>query len=145
MAKMKVCTVWVDGTWIKVRSAYHRELTPAMNQDFKDRIPHGLRRWEPDEKVWKFDPSYSEILMEILERWFDKVDVLETNAPPAPAPVLAADTDPIAKMIKLCPDTVLPKVYRTIAAALHPDAGGDANKMSELNSLWAQIKMEKGL
>lgn len=145
MSKMKVCTVWVEGTWILIRSAYHKTLTPNFNQELKDRIQHGARRWDPDQKVWKVDPSYEQILLEILNRWFEEVTILETNAPPAPAPALAADTDAIAKMVRLCPDAVLPKVYRTIAAALHPNAGGDEEKMRELNMLWTQIKTEKGL
>lgn len=143
--KMPMVTVWVDGTWIKIRSPWHKTLTPNFNQDLKDRIDYGARRWDPDEKVWKIDPSHDEILMEILERWFEEVNVLKTNAPATPAAAMSSDNDPLVKMIKLCPNETLPKIYRVIAAALHPDTGGDPIKMSELNMLWSQIKTEKGL
>lgn len=143
---MKSCTVWVDGPWIKIRAPYDKNLTPHCNNDLKDRLPHGTRRWDPDEKVWKVDPSHDATLMEILERWFDEVNVLEQHAPPVPAAAITSGSDLFSQMLKLCPDTALPKVYRVIAASVHPDApGGDAEKMKQLNSLWSQIKQERGL
>jgi len=143
MGKMPKVTVWVDGAWIKIRAPYDKGRTPACIQDLKDNIPVGSRKWDPDEKVWKVDPAHDAVLMEILGRWYDEVCVLELNKP-APAPMQQGE-DPYGKMLRLCPDSVMPKVYRTIAAALHPDTGGDQAKMAELNVIWEQIKTERGL
>lgn len=139
-------TVWVEGGWIKLRAPYDKFKTPDVNADMKSTLPRGTRRWSPDEKVWLIDPAYDEELMTVLNRHYDEVVVIEPQ--PAVEPPQHASSisgDPYGAMLRLASDKTLAKVYRVIAAALHPDAGGDADAFKRLGEAWAAVKADRGL
>jgi DnaJ-class molecular chaperone len=48
-------------------------------------------------------------------------------------------------MLRVAPDDVLKKVYRMIAAEIHPDKGGAPEAMIVLNTAWSEIKKERKL
>jgi hypothetical protein len=116
-----------------------------LRDAIKARIPQGSRKFNPDEKCWDIDPKYDALLLEILEKHCDDVCVLGGSAPEAPPAVLPSGDDPASLLIALCPDKALPKVWRTIAAALHPDAGGDAEAFKRASSAWEALRVSRGM
>jgi len=135
-------TLWLEGAWIKVRTPY----VPSFVADLKAIIPRGQRKWDPDEKVWCVDPAYDEDLIALCERMFDRVEVVEVEPEVVEVPVAVSGTDPAGEMIRLCPDATLQKVYRVIAASLHPDApDGDASKFVLLGQAFEQLKKDRGI
>ena len=49
------------------------------------------------------------------------------------------------KLRSVAPDDVLKKVYRLIAAEIHPDKGGLPEAMVALNQAWSEVKKERKL
>ena len=45
--------------------------------------------------------------------------------------------------VLLLPNDALQKAYRSAAMTLHPDRGGDMEKMARLNALWQRIETER--
>lgn len=135
-------TLWLEGSWIKVRTPY----IPSFVTDLKAVVPRGLRKWDQEERVWLVDPSYDEELIKLCERFFDKVEVVEVEPEVIEVPVATGGSDPAGEIIRLCPDEALPKVYRVIAAALHPDRpDGDAEKFTALGLAFERLKKDRGI
>ena len=138
-----VATLFVEDGWIKLRSPYDRKRTPDFIAKLKNSIPSGMRKWDPEEKVWKVDPSYDDILLKLCEKWFEEVNVIEMQ--PTIAALPAGSASAYHDLLSLADGNTIKKVYRLIASSLHPDKGGDVRKMTEANAAWEQIKKERGL
>lgn len=50
-------------------------------------------------------------------------------------------SDPLAEFVKLLPFKAAQAAYREAAKALHPDHGGSAVKMQQLNAAWQRVKV----
>jgi hypothetical protein len=137
-------TVWVESGFIRVRWPWHKTRMDPLREDIKSRIPRAARKWNPKEKCWDIDPSYDELLLRILEKHCDEVTVLGAESEAAPAS-FPDGADPGALLVSLCPDKALPKVWRAIAAALHPDAGGDAEAFKKASSAWEALRTARGI
>jgi len=139
-------TVWVEHGWIKLRAPYDKFKTPDFNAELKSRLPKGTRRWSPEEKVWLIDAGWDEELMLVLNKHYDEVIVIEPEpAVEPPRHLSSVNGDPYAEMLRLAPTAALPKVYRVIAAALHPDAGGDHAEFVKLGEAWEAVKADRGM
>lgn len=146
MAEDFNATVWVESGFVRVRWPWHKTRMDPLRDAIKSRIPRAARKWNPKEKCWDIEPSYDELLLRILEQHCDEVCVLGDSGASESAPAALPDgTDPAALLISLCPDKALPKVWRAIAAALHPDAGGDAEAFKRASSAWEALRASKGL
>ena len=53
--------------------------------------------------------------------------------------------DPFGEMLRVAPPELMKKIYRLIAAEIHPDKGGKPEDMITLNAAWTEVKKEKGL
>jgi hypothetical protein len=122
---------------------------------FKSSISVSNREYNPETKEWTF---VSTVFSQTVEKIFVtlKLDytVTETSNTVGPEnffyehavnqPIVESGNVISAKLIKLLDITeetlkdsaALKKVYRAKAREFHPDLGGDATKMSELNRLW---------
>jgi len=143
-------TVWIEDGWIKVRWPFckrgRRELHHELRHDLKASIPYSSRKFSDTEKCWKVDVAYDTQLMEVLEAHCDEVVVLGGEDEPAAPAALPAGDDPAASLLALCPDTTLPKVWRVIAAALHPDApAGDQERFVQASRAWEALRAARGV
>lgn len=144
------------------RRGWFKENVQPMVDLIKTTIPAGMREYNPSSFTWSIDASFWPPIKTILEagNWILK-DVTDNSngvhvdkdyaenfyyAPTAPTP--AESPEAIAKALATffsldiadfnkTSQKDLKKLYRQSARELHPDLGGDATKMSELNRLWA--------
>lgn len=135
---MEKATLFIKDSWIHVRTPYHPKFIEAL----KTEIPWSSRKWSKEEKVWLVDPAYLDELITVCEPFFD-VSVLEPE--PEVVVMLPADAggDPYSTMLRLASPDLCKKIYRLIAAELHPDRGGDASKMTDLNLAWEAIQKSR--
>lgn len=131
-------TIWLKDGWLHCRTPYDADFVNIL----KAKIPASHRKWDGIDKIWKVDPSKDEVLVEIITRFFGEPTVLEDKE----VVVLTANAgDPYSDLLRLAPNDVLKSVFRLIATALHPDKGGQADKMTKANQAWAAIKADRGL
>lgn len=136
--KVQGATLWIEDGWIMVRTPYD----PDFVKDLKGKISAAHRRWDPDTKLWKVDPSQDDLLVEIVTEYFGEPTVLEDKE----VVVVAAEgEDPYGVLLRLAPDAILKKCYRLVATALHPDKGGSAEDMTRANQAWKAIREDRGL
>ena len=138
MSSKKGATLWLKDGWIFVRTPFDR----SFKDDLKSEIPREFRRWSPEEKVWKVDPSQDGALVDLVTRYFGEPTILEDKEIVV---VESEDKDPYSSLLSLAPNSVLKKVFRLIAAAVHPDAGGSGEKMTQANMAWSLIKQDRGM
>jgi len=137
--------VWVDpvkGTY-KFRGKYKRSCV----DDIKSAIPKHGRGWRPEEKVWEVEPQFADELIAVLSDHYSEVvehEEMYDKAEAAPAPA-STTIDPYGELLRLCDNALLKKVYRMIAAELHPDRGGSQEKMQAANLAWESIRKERGM
>lgn len=132
-------TLWVKGGYIFCRTPYNE----AFIQELKADIPYQARVFMKEDKVWRVDAAYHEDLLSVVKKHYGEPTILEPEE--TVVVVQGQGNDPFGAMLRFAPPEVLKKVYRLIAAEIHPDKGGKPEDMVTLNSAWAEIKKEKGL
>lgn len=132
-------TLWVKDGYIFMKSPFHERFI----QEFKADIPGSMRSWMGNDKVWRIAASYHDDLLSVVRKYFGEPTVVE----PEPQIVIQGSTAPdgFSRMLRAAPNDVLKKVYRLIAAEIHPDKGGKPETMVELNEAWSEVKKERGI
>ena|ERR1700688_3239156 len=127
----------------------------------KAKVPITSREYNPDSKHWTIAKEYYYPIIEVMRAMGFKITVQDTTKQDGPKvhvpedyaenfyrsePQASAGTEDVAEKLsqllqiadvsKFDADD-LKKIYRIKARKYHPDLGGDAAKMSELNRLWS--------
>jgi len=140
--------IWAENGWIKCKVPY----SPNYVADLKATISWKLRQWSPSEKVWMVDPSCLDEAIEVAKRHFPNT-VIMNGSPDATAAAGPVERDPLedgtygtmANLLRAASNDGVKRVYKALAADLHPDRGGDSDTMRRLNTAWDRIRMERGM
>lgn len=137
--------IWWDSSVAAYRLAvpYNQTFTEL----FKQLIPHSDRAWHPDSKIWTITEKYFDPTATLLKKMFGgAITIISRDAAEkvsAPPPVKLAPLDQVLlQFIKLLPHEAAQSAYRKAALLLHPDKGGDMEKMANLNTCWQRIEEE---
>lgn len=133
-------TLWLKDGWIMCRTPFDLDFVDEL----KKKIKAAYRRWSPNDKLWKVDPSQDEVLIEIVTKYFGEPTIIEDKEQVVIAALPEGD-DPYAALLKLAPNDVLKKIHRQIVLAVHPDHGGTNEAMATANSAWQAIKTDREL
>jgi len=144
------CQVWWDDGVMAYRARF-----PFKQQvvDFlKQQIPHSERSWDDQSKIWTFTEGYLTGTVEFFKIAFGNQEVAVVTreqtekakaARQQPGLVKLTGIDAqLAEFMRLIPYEAARDAYRRAAIALHPDKGGDMEKMSKINALWTKIQKE---
>ncbi len=169
MATARVTYDSVVGAYDIKLESFKSEKIKEIIAVIKQFIPASYRAYNPVTKVWTIaetdalnQAKYWEFLKPVLEHHDFRI-ILGTKKIPLDASTFAQDffyeqapapqTETAASIaqklstflgveIKAQELTELKRLYRQKARELHPDLGGDAAKMSELNRLWTLYTQE---
>lgn len=121
-----------DG-WVNVSMPYD----PPCIEDIKSWIETSGRMWNPITKFWEVKEIHLETLVSILKKHFgDKVTQNLTTEVASPKNLFV----PVFEALKKLPNGDIKRVYRLLAQAFHPDAGGTNELMSKLNEAYSEVK-----
>jgi hypothetical protein len=140
MAARNRATIWVKDGFIFVKTPYVEDFIQELKAD----IPYQARVFLKVEKVWRVDASYHEDLLSVVKKHFGEPTILEPETKEVVV-IEGANKDPFGMMLRVASSDLLKKVYRMIAAEVHPDKGGKPEDMVTLNQAWDAIKKERGL
>jgi hypothetical protein len=148
-------------TWDMPRSAYavKCEYQPNFIEFIKAKVPASDRAWDPTSKTWYVKDAWFDILFELANQlWPDAVGVVTREQSEkawkeqedARSAMLAAQRqavlgpleNAILEFASLCDVDALRAARNKMAIALHPDKGGDPNKMAKLNATWFVVESE---
>jgi hypothetical protein len=132
-------TLWVKDGWIYIRTPFNADFI----DDLKNDIPPRARKYLPVDKEWKVEAAYAEDVEKLVRKYFGEPTIVQ-NEVYVQGPAVSGD-DPYARFLRACPTPVLAKLYKVAAIELHPDRGGDANAMAEVNAAWTEIKKDRGI
>lgn len=135
---MKIATLWTKEGRLFARFTYSAAAVAAI----KEKISKHDRKWDPEAKMWHFDPSVRADVERVLTSFlFSIVDEDRRNDP---APVESNGHDPYATLARAAPFAALDKLYKATIAVAHPDRGGALHRAQEINAAWDAIKRERG-
>lgn len=110
---------------------------PAFVYDLKATIPMQDRAWDPDAKVWYVDKLYADIAIQLFYSYFPEgMQKYERNNGDLPDWCYELHVLPSA------PRQVIEAAYRVLSKEVHPDAGGNTEKMIKLNSAVEDARKE---
>lgn len=138
--------IWWDTSVQAYRCAtpYKAEFVEAL----KLVIPTSKRSFDPSTKVWTFAEECLVGITALCARvWSTKPNVLTRqqveNAQQSAVLSKTSGVDVvIVEFFRLLPPEAAQAAYRKAAMLLHPDRGGDMDKMSRLNAAWQRIEAE---
>jgi hypothetical protein len=138
----------MHGEWTK---------TEKIVQFLKAQIPHSDRNLDVQEVqgkksyTWTFTEKYFDGTVKFLEMVFGKTEVAvitrqQVEQAQQPKTPISVAGNPLASacldFMRSIPYEAAQKAYREAAIRLHPDRGGDMEKMSTVNALWTKIQKE---
>jgi hypothetical protein len=132
---------------------------PNFIEFIKAKIPASDRAWDPTSKTWYIKDAWFDIMFELASQlWPGAVAVISRadaekawkEQEAARAAMLLAQRQAVLGPFEaalldfcaLCDVDALRKARNAMAIALHPDKGGDPNKMAKLNASWFVIETE---
>jgi hypothetical protein len=135
--------------WDQDLEAY-RMVTPynkAFLELFKAAIPGSDRAWDDSSKTWSFTEKYLQGVVALTEKVFGgKATVISKDQSQKATTPPSMASSPLDKVIlqffRALPFEAAQKAYRIAAVSLHPDHGGDMEKMTALNSAWSRLEKE---
>jgi len=141
--------VWWDESVMAYRARF-----PFNKQvvDFlKQAIPHSERSWDQDQKLWTFTEAYLDGTVKFFHIAFGTSEVAVVTKEQTEKARQKANTgvvritgidSQLVEFMKLIPYEAAKEAYRKAALLLHPDRGGDMEKMAKINALWTKIQKE---
>jgi len=136
--------------WDRDIQGYHIEspYNPQLVNGLKSIIPASDRAYDPVTKIWTFSERWFSPVKTVCDRLYgNQVSYLtreSTERATAPAVIKHKSLDEVLLAFsRLLPNNALRKAYLVAATELHPDRGGNMEKMAELNALWARIEEER--
>ena len=120
----------LDGAW-----AVSFPYDPDVVELFKELIPWKHRKWQPTLQAWWISDLWLLTAVTVLED--SGYDVLGFPTKSKTASVIS---NPFDSLWTAIPKQLQGKAYRSLAQALHPDAGGENDIMRLLNNSYANRK-----
>lgn len=136
--KAAICKSKMDG-WVDVHSPYNKEYVETL----KTVIQPSHRKWDAEQSVWHVNQIYLEELVGILKMYFDEVTTDLVDDPNSSASASSVPDNmflPVLEALKGLSDGTMEKVFRSLAFAVHPDAGGSTELMTKLNEAHEQVR-----
>jgi hypothetical protein len=136
MAMAAILSVGTDDRLV-LRSHYDPDLVDAL----KEAIPYAYREWDKTSKVWRIDPDWGDVAVQVLK---DRgATVIDKRPPVATAAVVPPQLQEACARLCITPDAplvVAEAAYKAWARLKHPDVGGDTETMQQLNDAIATFK-----
>lgn len=134
---VRACRVWYDeaSNSYAVSSPFDQNLVAW----WKSEIPKEHRAWNADQKLWLISPQMKDKVCAKLKAVFGDVHITEKVEGAVVSTIL--NENEFTTFCQLVGKDLLKEAYRKASLSLHPDkAGGDANKMADLNRAWNEVQ-----
>lgn len=143
------CKIWWDTTI----SAYH--ISVPYNDQFRETlkrlIPASHRDFDEDAKIWIVAEEFLKPIVSLANAvWpqagsvsvVDRAMAEATSSSTSSTAVSGGLPSMCEQFMALLDPGEAQELYRKASLRLHPDRGGDMEKMTQLNTLWGRIKKE---
>jgi hypothetical protein len=126
-----------DDGRVVLRSQYDPDLVDAL----KEAIPYAYREWDKPARVWRIDPDWGDVVVQVLTDF--GATVIDKRPPVSTAPAVPPQLQEACARLCITPDAPLEvavAAHRAWARLKHPDVGGDTATMQALNEAIATFK-----
>lgn len=145
MTQQGTVRIW----WDPAISAYR--MVMPYNKGFLDLlktlVPVSDRSYESETHIWTFTERFLKPVQELVEKAFGRATLVDkaqaeaaqqnkSTAPGAPLDAV------IVEFFRLLPQEAARRAYLVASNVMHPDRGGDMEKMSKLNAAWTRLEKE---
>jgi len=108
-------------------------------------ISNRFRSFNETHTEVSVDPSVFDVLIDTAMKAGSQVFMRETTDDLGPEEEPEEDDDPWSATLKLASNDVLKQIHKLLIISLHPDKGGNEEKMKKLNVYWDKIAKERGI
>lgn len=126
---------------------------PRFVETIKHLVPASDRACDMQTKIWTFTERFLVPMQSLCESIWGKGEIavitrqqVETQANQQSQRSVTTTSSALAnsamEFLALLPYESAKKAYLHAALALHPDRGGDTERMSKINSLWSILEKE---
>src|SRR5437016_2293402 len=135
MPRNVACRIWWDQAIMayRISTPYSQEFIEAL----KATVPSSDRAFDSATKIWTFSEKYFDFVTKLANMvWKNPGEVViitraQAQQATSPSVVAKATLDSVlVQFMKLLPPSAATAAYRKAAFELHPDRGGDMEKMS---------------
>lgn len=139
-------TIWYDPKLdgYQLQSTWNSN-TQQFIDFLKATIPVSDRSFDPSSKTWSFAKKYLDPVTQSAKHFYGQVSVITEQqvkgATQAPSKTQNID-QVMVEFMKLIPFDAAQSAFRKAAILLHPDRGGDMERMAKLNTLWDRLEKE---
>jgi hypothetical protein len=118
----------------------------AFGPALKAKIPRGGREWDPQLGVWIIEPAWEADMRHVIDEFYDLS--LESSVDAVGAPQEEVKKIPDWDRRKLyvtddAPAEVVDAAYKALVKVHHPDKGGSADRMSEINVAYDKVRSKR--
>lgn len=133
-----------DPPWVYLTFKYNQDVV----DDLKWNLPSYARRWNPEERAWMVtEDRYDDAIRILLDhdyvvhyrRQYEEKARQESKPPPPPRERPQSPAHRVLFIAADAPPEVVRAAYRALSKIHHPDAGGDEEKMKEVNEAWSKL------
>lgn len=125
----------VDGDQLRIFTPYHEDFVA----DIRD-LP--ARRWDRDERCWIAPTALLEAVERICLTYFDDVKI-DGDPRQHSQPLEHQLADCLHAVFRLAARDRRERLWRALAAVLHPDVGGDSEAMRTVNGVWDHYRKDR--
>jgi hypothetical protein len=131
--------------WLRDHRAY---ITSPYDAEFllwfKGVVPSAGRRWDRATRQWIVEERYWKAALYVLSEWFG-IDAIEVEGsfeehPTVKVPKSIADAFTTLELLPSAPPQLIQAAYRALSHIHHPDHGGDAERMRQINAAFDMLR-----
>lgn len=138
--------IGIEDGWILGRlKGGDEEGNAAAIGAFSKAIISKLRSFNEFHTEISVDPSAFDILIDTGMKCCEQVYMRQAPDDIGPDIIPDEDDDPWGALLQLASNDVLKQIHKLMIISLHPDKGGDSEKMKKLNVYWDKISKERGI
>lgn len=143
MKHKKPATIWFDeqSGVLKIRCDFDSKFIESL----KVHIPIKSRAWNKQTKTWEVEVAFLDTALHLMTKFFDHIVTPQFGKRNSALQNKPDESDPYSTLLRLAPDDLVKKVYRELAKELHPDKGGDKDKIQKVIKAYERIKKERKL
>lgn len=110
-------------------------------QTLKVRIPAWGRSYDSFVKEWSIDYDFERIAIDLLQRTFGEFPIpkREKNIP-TEQPARSTDSYAVLHLLPTAPTELIAGAYKILSKLNHPDLGGNATTMQQINIAYANLR-----
>lgn len=119
--------------WLTISCPYEPHFVKALKRE----VDSAYRWWDKDSKLWHIRSAFIKEVLPLCRQYYEEVEC-RVNV----KEVLASSkVNVFEQLFKRITPQYADRIYKSLAKVVHPDLGGDADLMKQLNEAYQMVPL----